>query len=286
MNAAHPCPRCFVARPISPAKDHDYRDRDEHWQHVHDELLAPAIGAAGYEVVPPTAAGSTVIHAAIIGHLHDCELVVADFSTLNPNVLFEAGIRTAIGKPLVIVAEHGTRLPFDTNSVNTVFYDPDLNSWDLRAKIDELKAHITKTDTDSRLPFPRGASVPACAGSFPNDTRLIKTEDFRSSPDPVNECRLSWFDSAATRLPLGHSTWGGRPVPQAEPATDTMRINTRYYACEEAAVPVGPSGARHRDGAGIRHRRGSVRSTVERGLSCHRLGAPRRVRHGGRESAG
>lgn len=149
MNAAHSRPRCFVARPISPAKDHDYRDRDEHWQHVHDELLAPAIGAAGYEVVPPTAAGSTIIHAAIIGHLHDCELVVADFSTLNPNVLFEAGIRTAIGKPLVIVAEHGTRLPFDTNSVNTVFYDPDLNSWDLRAKIDELKAHITKTDTTS-----------------------------------------------------------------------------------------------------------------------------------------
>lgn len=69
-------------------------DRD-HFPHVLKHLFAPAIEKAQYEVIPPAAKGSDLIHAEIIKHLETADLVLCDMSTLNPNVFFELGIRTA-----------------------------------------------------------------------------------------------------------------------------------------------------------------------------------------------
>lgn len=139
---------CFVARPISLAEGSSdrYRDGSAHWQHVHDHLLAPAIRQAGYEAVSPVSTGASLIHGDIIQNLSDSELVLADFSQLNPNVMFEAGIRVSVNKPLVIVAEKGTSLPFDTAGINTFFYDQELNPWTLAREMDELTEHINSTD--------------------------------------------------------------------------------------------------------------------------------------------
>lgn len=139
--------QCFVARPITVHEADRYGGDTHHWDHVEQVLLRPAIEEAGYECVPPAAAGAQVIHSTIIRNLNECSLVVADFSLLNPNVLFEAGIRTAINKPLVLVAETGTVLPFDTNIINTFFYDPRLQSWDLKGEVGRLHKHISDTLT-------------------------------------------------------------------------------------------------------------------------------------------
>ena len=45
-------------------------------------------------------AGSDVIHATIVNGLLDADLVVADLTEHNPNVLFELGIRMAEDKPV------------------------------------------------------------------------------------------------------------------------------------------------------------------------------------------
>lgn len=143
-------PHCFVARPISVTGEQAdrYADGKEHWQHVHDHLIVPALHEAGYETIDPAATGANNIHAEIIEHLRDTDLVLADFSTLNANVLYEAGIRTAVNKPLVLIAENGTKLPFDTTTINTLFYDPALSPWDLKTKIPELTEHIKRTKPD------------------------------------------------------------------------------------------------------------------------------------------
>ncbi len=141
---------CFVARPISVTSEQAerYHDGELHWQHVHEHLIVPALEQAGYEVVDPSTTGANNIHAEIIEHLRDDDLVLADFSTLNPNVLYEAGIRTAVNKPLVPIAEVGTKLPFDTTTINTLFYDPGLSPWDLKTKVPELAQHIRNTKSD------------------------------------------------------------------------------------------------------------------------------------------
>ena len=147
--------RCFVARPISLAEGSSdrYRDGSNHWQHVHDHLLGPAIKQAGYEAVSPVSTGASLIHGDIIQNLSDSELVLADFSQLNPNVMFEAGIRVSVNKPLVIVAEKGTSLPFDTSGINTFFYDDQLDPWTLRHEVPDLAEHINSTDKSENALF-------------------------------------------------------------------------------------------------------------------------------------
>lgn len=187
MSDEQPRPRCFVARPISIKSELEdrYRDGSDHWKHVHDYLLTPAIAEAGYEVVSPESTGANIIHGDIINHLNECDLVVADFSTLNPNVLFEAGVRTSVNKPLVIVAEVGTALPFDTGVINTFFYNPSLDMWDIQLERPRLTAHIQETDTGSNALWKRFAielrSADLSTGETAEDARLqLLTEQMSS----------------------------------------------------------------------------------------------------------
>ena len=48
----------------------------------------------------------------------NADLVVADFTDLNPNALYELGIRHSTLKPVIHIAKAGTALPFDTERVN------------------------------------------------------------------------------------------------------------------------------------------------------------------------
>jgi hypothetical protein len=123
-----------------------YLDRcgdSDHFVHVLDHFFRPALEGAGYEVIPPSAAGSELIHAEIIRHLEEADLVLCDLSGLNPNVFFELGIRTALDRPLTIVKDNLTpRLPFDLNALNTLTYDCLLNPWTLSSEIPRLTEHI------------------------------------------------------------------------------------------------------------------------------------------------
>lgn len=136
-------PSCFIAMPITtrPEDEEKYGDPD-HWVHVSKVLFEPAIRAAGLEPVVPLAKGSELIHSNIIERLTSADMVLVDLSSSNPNVYFEFGVRTAMNKPVTLVAESGQQLPFDTKIVNTYFYDPTLTSWELDDARQLLTSHI------------------------------------------------------------------------------------------------------------------------------------------------
>src|SRR5687767_8303011 len=100
---------CFVAMPISVPQSmvSRYEDKD-HFIHVYEHLFAPAIRELEFEPISPVSKGSEVIHADIVRNLHDAHLVLCDMSTLNANVFFELGIRTALDKPVCLVADSAT----------------------------------------------------------------------------------------------------------------------------------------------------------------------------------
>jgi hypothetical protein len=136
---------CFVAMPISVPDEHieTYSDRGEHFSHVLNHLFTPAIKECGYDVIPPAASGSDLIHAEIIRNLEQADLVLCDISCLNPNVFFELGIRTALDRPAAIVKDNNTkRIPFDTGSINTYTYDASLTPWSLKTQVPSLSEHI------------------------------------------------------------------------------------------------------------------------------------------------
>jgi len=68
---------------------------------VLNSLIKPACNAADFGVETARAHGSDMIHHTIIRQLVKADLVVADLTDHNPNVLFELGIRIALDKPIL-----------------------------------------------------------------------------------------------------------------------------------------------------------------------------------------
>ncbi len=125
---------CFIIMPVTTPEAHleRYSDGPEHFRHVLECLLAPAAEEAGFDVVRPIAKGAVVIQAEIIKNLESADMVLCDMSCLNPNVLFEFGIRTALNKPVCVVRDELTDiLPFDTAALNHHTYRSGLESWEI-----------------------------------------------------------------------------------------------------------------------------------------------------------
>lgn len=145
-------PDCFIIMPIStpPLVAEQHGDPD-HFRHVLECLFTPAVKAAGFNPIPPAADGADIIHAQIIKQLESADLVLCDMTTLNANVFFELGIRTAVNKPVVVVKDSYTgAIPFDTTIINHYTYDARLSSWSLQEQIDQLTAHIKKCHKASK----------------------------------------------------------------------------------------------------------------------------------------
>jgi hypothetical protein len=141
-------PTCFIAMPIS-TPEHlvpTYGGDVDHFRHVLEELFIPAIEKAGMDLIPPISYGAENIHADIIAALQSAKMVLVDLSSLNPNVLFEFGVRTSLNLPACPVRDElTTKLPFDASTLNTHTYSRLLDSWVTKTEIPKLADHIRKS---------------------------------------------------------------------------------------------------------------------------------------------
>ena len=120
-----------------------YGNDPDHFHHVLEHFFVPAVEKSGFTAIRPLAQGSDVIHAEIIKNIEKADVVLCDISSLNANVFFELGIRTALNKPVCIVKDEvTTKIPFDTVIINHHTYASSLAPWTLASEIDKLVAHI------------------------------------------------------------------------------------------------------------------------------------------------
>ena len=81
---------------------------------VYDKSIRPACAARGLSCKRADEYyGSKHIMSEIAALIKSSRIVVSDISGLNANVLYETGIAHAIGKQVLLIAERGTKVPFD-----------------------------------------------------------------------------------------------------------------------------------------------------------------------------
>jgi hypothetical protein len=110
---------------------------------VLNSLIIPAASGAGFTVRTANRTGNDIIQSTIVNALIDADLVVADLTEHNPNVLFELGLRMALEKPVLLIRATGTDKIFDVDNMLRVSdYNPNLWTSTLKGDIPELTKNI------------------------------------------------------------------------------------------------------------------------------------------------
>lgn len=127
---------------ICEIKEKGSKER-KHANFVLKNIIEPALRIRGieYKAVRIDKLGEGgYITEAVIEHLRTADLVIADLTNLNPNVMYELGIRQAWNLPLVPIALKKQKLPFDLVVLRTAFYKLPI----AKKSIDEAKKEIRK----------------------------------------------------------------------------------------------------------------------------------------------
>jgi hypothetical protein len=137
--------RAFV---IMPFVEREVGGRSEgFFKEVYASIIKPACERAGFEPHTAERKGSDIIHTTILREILEADIVVADLTDHNPNVMFELGLRMAMGKkPVCIIKSKDTGSIFDVDHVLRVHeYSQNLWASTVEKDIPELAEHITAT---------------------------------------------------------------------------------------------------------------------------------------------
>lgn len=118
-------PLCFVLMPFGVKPDG--AGGVVHFDAVYDQILRPAVEAAGMEALrADEEMDGGIIHKPMFERLILCKYAIADLTTANANVFYELGVRHAV-RPhsTVLVFAEGMRLPFDVAPLRAIPYKLD-----------------------------------------------------------------------------------------------------------------------------------------------------------------
>jgi hypothetical protein len=127
------------------------------FDHLYQGVIRPIAEECGYEVNrADELPGSDLIIADISRQIRESDVVIADVTPENANVFYEVGYAHALGKPTILLAERGRKLPFDVSGFRTLFYD---NSIGGKADVERhLKRHLQAVAADEATLKPVGAA--------------------------------------------------------------------------------------------------------------------------------
>lgn len=127
---------CFIITPIGEQGTGIYR----HINGVIENVIWPVLKEknftdikAAHHINDP---GS--INNQVVNRIVNDDLVIANLTNNNPNVMYELSLRHVLAKPVIHICEFGTVLPFDIRGDRTIFYYNDMFG------VGELKNDLNK----------------------------------------------------------------------------------------------------------------------------------------------
>ena len=115
---------CFVITPIGENGSITRRKIDG----LIDEVIRPVLEKLNYTVIVSHRINdSGTMTSTIIEKAYNSDLVIANLTGNNPNVMYEVAIRHASAKPIIHITENISELPFDINDQRTIEYTDDMS---------------------------------------------------------------------------------------------------------------------------------------------------------------
>ena len=139
---------------ILPFVERDPKHPTGFFAEVLRSLITPAAASkeCGFTVKTANRQGSDMIQSTIVNDLIEADLVIADLTEHNPNVMFELGVRMAQEKPVVLMKAEGTGPLFDIDNLLRVFeYSPNLWQTTIEKDMPNLRDFV-KGAWDNRDP--------------------------------------------------------------------------------------------------------------------------------------
>ncbi|MGN5480517.1 nucleoside 2-deoxyribosyltransferase [Cupriavidus basilensis] len=85
----------------------------------HNQVIKPVCENAGVAAIRVDEQfGPGMIIQDIVQQLRESAVVIAEITPANPNVYYEVGYAHALGKPTILIAEQGIKLPFDVSPLS------------------------------------------------------------------------------------------------------------------------------------------------------------------------
>lgn len=177
---------CFIVTPIGNENSATRRNAEG----VLDSVIQPCLDKLGFQMIVSHRiddAGS--ITRQIISHLLTAELVIANLTGLNPNVMYELAVRHCKRLPVVVLAENGTILPFDIKDDRIIMYSNDMFGVVELAPRLENAIIAAMSDNEPDNPVYRAASI-----------NVMKEVNIDQTPVQYILERLESIDSRVTVL--------------------------------------------------------------------------------------
>ncbi len=135
--------------------------------------------------------GSSPIMADVWKSIQSAEVVIADLTGRNPNVMYELGLSHCLWKKMILITQDAEDVPFDLKGYRLVIYEPSIGG------AERLKENLTSTlETLRRDSFSEAQIVPySQENSFADANDRIEAQVMNVTPERVS-LRLSTGDNA------------------------------------------------------------------------------------------
>lgn len=139
---------CFIITPIGDV-DSPTRKRVNQWmEHIYEKALGDE-----FEIIRADKISSPgIITEQILDLIINADLVIIDYTELNPNVMYEAAIRHIARKPFIQIYPHTLHLPFDIKDLRGIPYDPDNLQYPSMLVEDIVKSYNAIQKSDYKVP--------------------------------------------------------------------------------------------------------------------------------------